>query len=134
MRLAEQPGGRWGQVLVLAGFLLCAPPMFLFGPLAALLLVSRPATVREWVWLLGALGWSALWLQQAGGLGAQFARAAAVLVSGCFLALTLWRPSNRMCRALTAVTKSGAMDEVAATSVAAAVAARSALWGHFWHT
>ncbi len=102
MRLAEQPGGRWGQVLVLAGFLLFAPPMFLFGPLAALLLVSRPATVREWVWLLGALGWSALWLQQAGGLGAQFARAAAVLVSGCFLALTLWRPSNRMCRALTA--------------------------------
>ena len=97
-----QPGGRWGQVIVLAGFLLLAPPMFLFGPLAALLLVSRPATVREWVWLLGALSWSALWLQQAGGLGGQFARSAAVLVSGCFLALTLWRPSNRMCRALTA--------------------------------
>ena len=89
-------------MLVLAGFLLFAPPMFLFGPLAALLLVSRPATVREWVWLLGALGWSALWLHQAGGLGAQFARSAAVLVSGCFLALTLWRPSNRMCRTLTA--------------------------------
>jgi hypothetical protein len=87
---------------VLAGFLLFAPPMFLFGPLAALLLVSRPGSVREWIWLLGALGWSALWLQQAGGLGAQFARSAAVLVSGCFLALTLWRPSNRMCRALTA--------------------------------
>jgi hypothetical protein len=89
-------------VLVLAGFLLFAPPMFLFGPLAALLLVSRPATLREWVWLLGAVSWSALWLMHAGGLGAQFARSAAVLVSGCFLALTLWRPSNRMCRALTA--------------------------------
>jgi hypothetical protein len=76
--------------------------MFLFGPLAALLLVSRPATVREWAWLLGALAWSALWLQQAGGLGAQFARAAAVLVSGSFLALTLWRPSNRVSRALAA--------------------------------
>ena len=76
--------------------------MFLFGPLAALLLVSRPATVREWLWLLAAVGWSAVWLQQAGGLGAQFARSAAVLVSGSFLALTLWRPSNRMCRALTA--------------------------------
>ena len=87
---------------MLAGFLLFAPPMFLFGPLAALLLVSRPGTLREWVWLLGALGWSALWLQQAGGLGAQFARSAAVLVSGCFLALTLWRPSNGVCRALTA--------------------------------
>jgi hypothetical protein len=89
-------------VLALAGFLLFAPPMFLFGPLAALLLVSRPATVREWVWLLGAIGWSALWLQEAGGLGGQFARSAAVLVSGSFLALTLWRPSNGVCRALAA--------------------------------
>ncbi len=76
--------------------------MFLFGPLAALLLVSRPATVREWVWLLAALAWSALWLQQAGGLGGQFARAAAVLVSGSFLALTMWRPSNRVSQALAA--------------------------------
>jgi hypothetical protein len=107
VRVEGQSGSRWGQVLVLAGFLLFAPPMFLFGPLAALLLVSRPATVREWVWLLGALGWSALWLHQAGGLGAQFARSAAVLVSGCFVALTLWRPSNRMCRALTATAAAG---------------------------
>jgi hypothetical protein len=101
-RLDRPVGGRWGQVLALAGFLLLAPPMFLFGPLAALLLLSRPATTREWVWLLAALGWSALWLQQAGGLGAQFARAAAVLVSGSFLALTLWRPSNRLSQALAA--------------------------------
>jgi uncharacterized protein YybS (DUF2232 family) len=100
--VAGPPGRGWGQVLALAGFLLLAPPMFLFGPLAALLLVSRPATLREWVWLLGAIGWSALWLQQTGGLGAQFARAAAVLVSGSFLALTLWRPSNRVSRALAA--------------------------------
>jgi hypothetical protein len=94
-------------VLALAGFLLFAPPMFLFGPLAALLLISRPATLREWAWLLGALAWSGLWLQQSGGLGAQFARSAAVLVSGCFLALTLWRPSNRMCRALAATAGAG---------------------------
>ena len=102
------PGGRWGQVLALAGFLLLAPPMFLFGPLAALLLVSRPATLREWAWLVGAVAWSALWLQQAGGLGAQFARSAAVLVSGSFLALTLWRPSNQVSRALAA-TAGGAL-------------------------
>ncbi len=75
--------------------------MFLI-PLAALLLVSRPATVREWVWLGGALGWSVLWLAHAGGLGEQFARAAAVLVAGGFLALTLWRPSNRVSHALAA--------------------------------
>lgn len=76
--------------------------MFVFGPLAALLLASRPATVREWTWLLGALAWSALWLQQAAGLGGYFAGAAGVLVSGSFLALTLWRPSNRLSRALAA--------------------------------
>jgi hypothetical protein len=100
--LDRPAGGRWGQVLALAGFLLLAPPMFLFGPLAALLIVSKPATIREWVWLVAALAWSALWLQQAGGLGAQFVRAAAVLVSGSFLALTLWRPSNRVSQALAA--------------------------------
>ena len=33
--MEHAPGGRWGQVLALAGFLLFAPPMFLFGPLAA---------------------------------------------------------------------------------------------------
>ena len=104
----RRTGGRWGQVLALAGFLLLAPPMFLFGPLAALLLVSRPATLREWAWLVGAVAWSALWLQQAGGLGAQFARSAAVLVSGSFLALTLWRPSNQVSRALAA-TAGGAL-------------------------
>ncbi len=81
--------------------------MFLFGPLAALLLVSRPSTAREWAWLVGALLWSGIWLQQAGGLGGQFARSAAVLVSGSFLALTLWRPSNRVSRALAATAGAG---------------------------
>jgi hypothetical protein len=95
-------------VLALAGYLLLAPPVFVFGPLAGLLLVSRPGTVREWVWMLGGVIWSVLWLQQVGGLGAQVARASAVLLSGTFLALTLWRPSNRPGRALTATLAAGA--------------------------
>jgi len=95
-------------VLALAGYLLFAPPVFVFGPLAGLLLVSRPGTVREWAWLLGGAVWSALWLQQVGGLGAQVARASAVLLSGTFLALTLWRPSNGPGRALTATAAAGA--------------------------
>ena len=49
-------GGRWGQVLALAGFLLLAPPMFLFGPLAALLLVSRPGHA-----FANGCGWPARW-------------------------------------------------------------------------
>ncbi len=82
--------------------------MFVFGPLAGLLLVSRPGTVREWVWLLGGAAWSLLWLQEIGGLGGQVARASGVLLSGTFLALTLWRPSNRPGRAVAATVAAGA--------------------------
>lgn len=70
--------------------------------MAGLLLLSRPGTIREWIWLLAATAWSALWLEQVGGLGAQVTRAGAVLLCGTFLALTLWRPSNGVGRALTA--------------------------------
>jgi hypothetical protein len=94
-------------VFVLAGYLLTAPPVLLFGPLAGLLLFSRPTTVREWVWLAGAGAWTAIWLNQTGGLSAQFARAAAVLLTGTFLALTVWRPSARFSRALAATTLAG---------------------------
>ena len=80
----------------------------MFGPLAGLLLLSRPSTTREWVWLAGAAAWSAVWLQQSGGLAPQFARAGAVLLTGTFLALTVWRPSAHFSRALTATVLAGA--------------------------
>jgi len=95
-------------LLALAGFLLLAPPVFVFGPLAGLLLVSRPGTAREWLWLLAGGAWSALWLQQIGGVGAQVTRAAAVLICGTFLALTLWQPSNGVGRAVAATATAGA--------------------------
>jgi hypothetical protein len=95
-------------VLALAGYLLLAPPVLLFGPLAGLLLLSRPTTAREWLWLLGTGGWTALWLNQGEGLAAQFARADAVLLTGTFLALTVWRPSAHFSRALTATALAGA--------------------------
>lgn len=81
--------------------------MFVFGPLAGLLLLSRPGTAREWLWLLAGAAWSALWLQQIGGVGAQFTRAAAVLLCGTFLALTLWHPSNGVGRAVGATAAAG---------------------------
>ena len=84
-----------------------APPVLLFGPLAGLLLLSRPRRVREWLWLLATATWSALWLDQAGGLAGQFARAEAVLITGSYLALTLWRPSARFSRALLATAIGG---------------------------
>jgi hypothetical protein len=79
----------------------------MLGPLAGLLLLSRPSSSREWFWLLGTIGLTALWLNQAGGLAAQFTRAAAVLLTGTFLALTLWRPSARFSHTLAAVSIAG---------------------------
>jgi predicted membrane protein DUF2232 len=95
-------------LLALAGYLLLAPPVFVFGPLAGLLLLSRPGTAREWLWLLAGVAWSALWLQQVGGVGAQVTRAAAVLLCGSFLTLTLWRPSNGVGRAVGATAAAAA--------------------------
>ena len=94
-------------MLLFVGYLLVAPPMFVFGPLVGLLLLSRPATLREWVWVAAATSWSLLWLSEAGGLSGQFVRAAAVLVSGSYLALTVWRPSNQLSRCLAATTGAG---------------------------
>lgn len=94
-------------MLLFAGYLLVAPPVFLLGPLAGLLLLSRPGTLREWAWLAGLGAWAAVWLQQPGGLGSQVARAGSVLLTGAFLALTLWRPSWRFSRALAATALAG---------------------------
>jgi predicted membrane protein DUF2232 len=81
--------------------------VLLIGPLAGLLLLSRPGSIREWLWFLATAGWSFLWLYQAGGLAGQFARAEAVLITGSYLALTLWRPSARFSRALAATALGG---------------------------
>jgi len=89
-------------VLLLVGYLLLAPPVLLFGPLAGLLLLARPHTLREWVWLFATGAWTVLWLNQTGDLAGQFARAEVVLITGTFLALTVWRPSPRFSRALAA--------------------------------
>jgi predicted membrane protein DUF2232 len=88
-------------------YLLFAPPVLLIGPLAGLLLLTRPVTAREWLWLIGTGVWTVLWLNQGGGLAAQFARAGAVLLIGTFLALTVWRPSARFSQALAATALAG---------------------------
>jgi hypothetical protein len=79
----------------------------LLGPLAGLLLLSRPKTTREWFWVVVTIGLTALWLHQAGGLAAQFVRAGAMLLTGTFLALTVWRPSAQFSRTLAAVAIAG---------------------------
>jgi hypothetical protein len=89
-------------------YLLFAPPVLLFGPLAGLLLLSRPSSFREWLWLIISGVWTLLWLNHAEGLAGQFSRAGAVLLIGTFLALTVWHPSARFSRALTATALAGA--------------------------
>jgi hypothetical protein len=94
-------------VVLLLGYLLLAPPVLLFGPLAGLLLLARPRSFREWLWVAGTIGGSALWLDQTGGLAGQFTRAIAVLLTGTFLALTIWRPSGTFSRVLTTTAITG---------------------------
>jgi hypothetical protein len=97
----------WKPVLLLAGYLLLAPPAFVLGPLTGLLLLSRPRTVREWVWIAVAAGASLLWLRQPGNLAGQVVRAAAVLLTGAYVALTMWRPAPGWTRAALATLLGG---------------------------
>ena len=73
-------------------YLLVAPPVFLLGPLAGLLLLSRPSTLRESLWLGASAAWLAVWLWEPGAVAVQALRAVGVLATGGFLALSLaWR-------------------------------------------
>jgi hypothetical protein len=85
-------------------YLLVAPPVFLLGPLAGLLLLSRPSTLRESLWLGASAAWLAVWLWQPGAVAAQALRAVGVLATGGFLALSLARPWPIFPRALAATT------------------------------
>lgn len=101
---AARPPGRAGVGLLWLAvlFLLVAPPAFLLAPLVGLLVCSRPATWREWIWLL--LGGAAVvyWLAQGGDVAEQSVRALSVLAAGAFVALTLADEATPVTRALTA--------------------------------
>lgn len=92
MDVAAPPPGRRvsaGAVLVLLGFLLLAPPVFVLGPLAALLAVSRPAAWRERIWLGAAVVLTSLWLAAPGDLPQQVIRAGGMGLVGGTLAVAL---------------------------------------------
>ena len=91
------------MLLLLAGYILVLPPIFVLGPLAGLLAVSRPSTFREWIWLAFAGLVAVLSLLPPGGVAGDFTRAAGVLVSGAFVVLSLWRPAPLFRRAILAV-------------------------------
>jgi hypothetical protein len=58
-------------------------------PLAGLLIASRPATLREWIWIAAAGVWLAVSLPQSGGLAIQIQQAWALFLTGAFVVLML---------------------------------------------
>jgi hypothetical protein len=75
--------------LLLAGYVVLFPPLFVLGPLAGLLVASRPATFREWAWIGAAVLWLLVTLGQPGGLATQMLHAWALFVTGAFVVLML---------------------------------------------
>ncbi|MDZ4675447.1 MAG: DUF2232 domain-containing protein [Gemmatimonadota bacterium] len=93
-----------GGVLVLLGFLLVAPPVFVLGPLAALLAVSRPGNWRERIWLAAAVTLTALSLGAPGDIAQQVVRAGAMGLAGATLAVAVaGRQSDPFRQSVTAV-------------------------------
>ena len=64
-------------------------PVFFLGLLAALLLVSRPRTVREWFWIATCAAALLAWFRVPTSLADHTVRAAAIFFIGAFVALTL---------------------------------------------
>lgn len=77
-------------MLLLAGYMLLFPPLFVLGPLAGLLLASRPGTAREWAWIAATGLWLTLSLTQPGGLAMQSEHAWALIVTAGFVVLMLF--------------------------------------------
>ena len=93
--MAPATSGRRSQALhflLTATFLIVVVPIFpvfFLGPLAALLLVSRPRTLREWLWIAVSVGALVAWLRLPDSLSQQTVRAAAALFIGGFVTLAL---------------------------------------------
>ena len=79
-------------------------PAFFLGPLAALLLASRPRTRREWFWIALPVVVLAAWLQLPTSLAEQTVRASAVFFVGSFVAVTLAGMRTLIGRSIAAVT------------------------------
>jgi hypothetical protein len=76
-------------MLLLLGYLLLFPPLFVLGPLAGLLAASRPSTLREWAWVSAAVLWLSTSLLRPGGLATQIMAAWALFLTGAFVVMML---------------------------------------------
>ncbi|MEO8450292.1 MAG: DUF2232 domain-containing protein [Gemmatimonadota bacterium] len=80
-----------GSALVIAGFvLLTKAPYLVLGPLALLLLLSRPTSAREWFWIALSLAVSVYAFRGDGDLVERTVRAMGVVAGGTFVGLSIW--------------------------------------------
>jgi len=93
----------FGAVVVLALFLLLAPPLFLLAPFVLLTLFSRPRTLRELLWLVAAATGAGLALQGPHDLPVEIMWASALVLAAVFLVLSLRSETPAFGRALLAV-------------------------------
>jgi len=105
---APAPGGRRfppGIFFALVAFLVLAPPLFLLGPLFILLILSRPSTLREWLWItLSAGAGYVLGAPTQVGLPSLVALSAGAILAGSFGVLThVLGGTNTLTRALLAL-------------------------------
>jgi hypothetical protein len=84
-------------------YVLLAPPIFFFAPLALLLLGGWPRSAREWFWLVASAVLAVLWaVSGTAALAPGVTAAAGVIGAGLFLALSLGTGWSVFHRALTA--------------------------------
>jgi hypothetical protein len=103
---AAPPAGRpasLGAAAVLAGFLLLAPPLYLLGPFALLMLLARPRALRELFWLAAAAAGISASLAGAVPLGYLVIRVSGIALAVLFVMVSLRSDRPLVARALLAV-------------------------------
>lgn len=94
--------------LLLAGYLVVAPWIFFLAPLAILLLVSRPRTAREWLWVaLALLAGNAL-LSAPVDLADRTIRAAGMFFTGTYVTMALFGNRSLLVRCVVATSAAAA--------------------------
>lgn len=112
----------WAAPILLAGYLLTGPKGFVLGPLALLLILSHPRTLREWLWIGISLVLAVTLLRLPATLAERTVWAAAAFFTGAFVMASVAGVRSLFRRALTAVV-------IAAGAVTAWFATLGLSWG-----
>jgi hypothetical protein len=91
------------SLVLLAGYLALTPSIFFLAPFALLLLVSRPTSAREWIWLTAAIAGIAVSTRSHEGLFFQTVNAYGAFFAGGFVVAALLGVRSLLTRALIGV-------------------------------